>query len=194
MPSDPPVSCPRGLSQPCLLKCVFVCILDAQKLLCVAYGVPDYFVTWSRSVVACDLNACMMHDNSCFAMQVLQQPAVVLTVAGPPSAYTVDLHHFQLLNSQSLYLLDNGPTNRLHPCAEQAMPSQKRLRMAQLAKQPTLPALVSHGMNSEYGKGNVTALGGQRTAHNECKLPSIFEEFSDLRNKSFQGRPLQRMS
>ena len=65
VPSDPPVSCQRGLSQRCLLKYVFVCILDAQKSLCVAYGVPDYSVTWSRSVVACDLNACLMRDKSC---------------------------------------------------------------------------------------------------------------------------------
>ena len=49
----------------CLLNYVFVCILDAQNSLCVEYGVPDYFVTWSRSVVAYDLNACLMHDKSC---------------------------------------------------------------------------------------------------------------------------------
>ncbi len=74
--------------------------MNAQKLFCFVLGIPDYFVTWSRDVVACDLNACLMHGKSCSVMQVLQHPAVLLVVARPPSAYLVDLHltqHFQLL-------------------------------------------------------------------------------------------------
>ena len=66
--------------------------------------------------------------------------------------------------------------------------------MAQLRHRPLFPADVSRVTNSEFGKYSVTALDGQRTALNDCKLPSIFEKISSVRSKNFEGRPLQCLS
>lgn len=74
------------------------------------------------------------------------------------------------------------------------MPDRKMLRMGQLRHRPLFPAHVSRVTNSKFGKDSVTALNGQRTALNDCKLPSIFEQMPSVRSKMFQGSPLQCLS
>ncbi|KAL0026974.1 hypothetical protein WJX79_005083 [Trebouxia sp. C0005] len=70
---------------------------------------------------------------------------------------------------------------------EERMPDRKMLRMGQLRHRPLFPAHVSRVTNSKFGKDSVTALNGQRTALNDCKLPSIFEQMPSVRSKMFQG-------
>ncbi|DBA95066.1 TPA: hypothetical protein ACH3X1_002579 [Trebouxia sp. C0004] len=69
----------------------------------------------------------------------------------------------------------------------QPVSSQKISRMAQLRKRTLIPALVSRTTRSDFGKDSITALDGQRTALNGCKLPSIFDEISAVRSKNFEG-------